>query len=719
MGLKQRKFIQNSNITLPHFDVGKEGAAEPGNEPGKVSFGEKLSAGLQGVMGLVQMAAQYSDASNPNVSSQDMLRKGAVENIDGESFQRTRVDGSAVENVRARTTGNVIGQAAAGASTLGGIGKIVGGDVGEAVATGIGGAIGSVFGFKSSSEAERKAEEMKRKAEISATNSNVYAYDKTFTKSLRKKYANRVGDDDSQQLIVSARNGFEPQVNPLTNETIRQYKVDTAGGMSYDTANAFGKKNEQIWRIGTELLHKIKRGPNDDAKLHLNKKRDVIFPDDIINPFTGKSFAKSAPQAKREGWLPELLSQQIFTKNLLGFYNNNKGGQLPHAATGWENASWITGGLLTSLPGVIAGINQLQASNDDISSPSSYVAPNTQKYQNDLDSLDINMFPIYQANREATSISNSRIAQSGGLSAGQQMLGYLTNAMNERDSISKALTNAQMQRNAYRAEAAKVGIDTELRRAAQQQNAQQWDYAQEAASHNAKIQANQMGWYNLSNALGNAYKNMWDYYQFNKIYDIYAQDVNSRKQQKDKPFTPEEQKKAVQDALKIPQTKTPFSPTNVPDIKVPEAASDIKPQYNVSPGIDKFMPEPWLPSFRGPFTTANEGEENVYVERKPFKIGSTGDDVKLIQQKLGINDDGKYGRTTRQKVIEWQRKHGLKRDGVVGENTWKSLVGTQWSGFQAVPYEDRNHPYGVYFIPGWPNGTMYTRVTPHKKDKVI
>lgn len=50
-----------------------------------------------------------------------------------------------------------------------------------------------------------------------------------------------------------------------------------------------------------------------------------------------------------------------------------------------------------------------------------------------------------------------------------------------------------------------------------------------------------------------------------------------------------------------------------------------------------------------------------------------GDDVKLVQKRLGVPTDGWFGSVTRNAVITFQRKHKLAIDGIVGPITWKSL----------------------------------------------
>lgn len=56
-----------------------------------------------------------------------------------------------------------------------------------------------------------------------------------------------------------------------------------------------------------------------------------------------------------------------------------------------------------------------------------------------------------------------------------------------------------------------------------------------------------------------------------------------------------------------------------------------------------------------------------------LKIGSTGDDVKKLQQKLGLAADGAFGPNTANAVKTWQAANGLTADGVVGPATWEKM----------------------------------------------
>ena len=59
-----------------------------------------------------------------------------------------------------------------------------------------------------------------------------------------------------------------------------------------------------------------------------------------------------------------------------------------------------------------------------------------------------------------------------------------------------------------------------------------------------------------------------------------------------------------------------------------------------------------------------------------LKIGSKGEDVKKIQEKLKVdagNFLGTFGPKTEAAVKAWQKENGLLDDGVVGENTWNKM----------------------------------------------
>lgn len=51
--------------------------------------------------------------------------------------------------------------------------------------------------------------------------------------------------------------------------------------------------------------------------------------------------------------------------------------------------------------------------------------------------------------------------------------------------------------------------------------------------------------------------------------------------------------------------------------------------------------------------------------------------TKIVQGAVGVEDDGKFGNSTKKAVIKFQKFVGLKADGVVGLETWKKILGVK------------------------------------------
>lgn len=57
-----------------------------------------------------------------------------------------------------------------------------------------------------------------------------------------------------------------------------------------------------------------------------------------------------------------------------------------------------------------------------------------------------------------------------------------------------------------------------------------------------------------------------------------------------------------------------------------------------------------------------------------LKKGSKGDQVKLLQQCLNLEQDGIFGSVTEEAVKKFQSEHSLAPDGIVGVATWNVLT---------------------------------------------
>lgn len=56
-----------------------------------------------------------------------------------------------------------------------------------------------------------------------------------------------------------------------------------------------------------------------------------------------------------------------------------------------------------------------------------------------------------------------------------------------------------------------------------------------------------------------------------------------------------------------------------------------------------------------------------------LKLGSRGNEVKALQEKLNLKVDGIFGSLTEEAVKDFQRSNGLEVDGIVGANTLSKL----------------------------------------------
>jgi putative chitinase len=68
-----------------------------------------------------------------------------------------------------------------------------------------------------------------------------------------------------------------------------------------------------------------------------------------------------------------------------------------------------------------------------------------------------------------------------------------------------------------------------------------------------------------------------------------------------------------------------------------------------------------------------------------LKLGSEGEDVKKLQEKLGVDAIGKFGPKTEAAVKAWQAINGLTADGIVGDGTWGKLFSGAAPAVAAAP----------------------------------
>lgn len=78
-----------------------------------------------------------------------------------------------------------------------------------------------------------------------------------------------------------------------------------------------------------------------------------------------------------------------------------------------------------------------------------------------------------------------------------------------------------------------------------------------------------------------------------------------------------------------------------------------------------------------------------------IKLGSKGDDVKVLQKYLGINPDGDFGPKTLLKVKEWQKSKGLTPDGIIGDKSWAIILGNQTQAVTAQQSPSSGNNVGI------------------------
>lgn len=70
-------------------------------------------------------------------------------------------------------------------------------------------------------------------------------------------------------------------------------------------------------------------------------------------------------------------------------------------------------------------------------------------------------------------------------------------------------------------------------------------------------------------------------------------------------------------------------------------------------------------------TNGSKVQKGEEYDMKTIKKGSRGKAVMIWQIIVGANPDGDFGSNTDAKTRTFQKNHGLKVDGIVGENSWK------------------------------------------------
>ncbi len=122
----------------------------------------------------------------------------------------------------------------------------------------------------------------------------------------------------------------------------------------------------------------------------------------------------------------------------------------------------------------------------------------------------------------------------------------------------------------------------------------------------------------------------------------------------------------------VPAPAPPYVPYTPPGVAPRVVTSPGQPQPAGQPAAPRVPPAvatpvsmPVPPASVLALPTLRQGDG---IKPKP-----PNPNVRIVQQKLGIKDDGQFGSGTKASVVVFQRKVGLSPDGVVGPKTWTAL----------------------------------------------
>jgi hypothetical protein len=82
-----------------------------------------------------------------------------------------------------------------------------------------------------------------------------------------------------------------------------------------------------------------------------------------------------------------------------------------------------------------------------------------------------------------------------------------------------------------------------------------------------------------------------------------------------------------------------------------------------------------------------------------LRLGSKGEQVKEIQEFLGIPADGHFGPQTERAVVLWQQNNNLLGDGVVGPKTWEAMELATTDSSEKIFVTESGMQINKYFLP--------------------
>lgn len=319
--------------------------------------------------------------------------------------------------------------------------------------------------------------------------------------------------ESTAHIVRNGKRGIDTELANLDSST-----VVLGGDKIYGTNIKFQDAAMPYTQI-LETINKNERRPsNISSKLRgsLGKQTDELQ-SKTVSPL--KEYATAE--------LKKLADMQALQHQIEGYnkmYSAKRGkDKLPGFALG---SNWWIDGL-----GMLTGLGQtIGAATQRIKKPYSYVGnPYSNAALQGLAGLSINPYPMMQQMRDQERRNLYAINRAGGLSGAQKAYANIATGIGTQRNIADLGANIQAQNNQY-----KTNYYSTLMNAGQADRqarmaANQFDLDYYSKAHAAKLQGLQMGIYNMLNSLQTGYANSFKRNQFNKMYNLYAADLDDEK----------------------------------------------------------------------------------------------------------------------------------------------------------------------------------------------
>ena len=179
----------------------------------------------------------------------------------------------------------------------------------------------------------------------------------------------------------------------------------------------------------------------------------------------------------------------------------------------------------------LGGLSQiLQAKNQSLSRPTTY-APNQYERQalTTMASRRANVYPQLQAMRDTEARNRWAIRNSGGLTGAQKYLANVASGIGLQRNYANVIDAANQLNNQYRGEWANMASNIGTQNAQRLQNSNQYRDEAYARAHGARTQMEQVGMFNMLNAIQQFYANEFKRHQFERTMGLYDQDYRYNK----------------------------------------------------------------------------------------------------------------------------------------------------------------------------------------------